>query len=119
MAKRDYPSFMADEKTWQEQFEDDGITLGPEEALQREIQKSKSLKVERLKLKDQNEKLQNMVDHLQQENGVLREKAGHRDAVPKAVPHSTPATNAPKWQMVVIVTLTLLLAVAVLIIFNK
>ena len=63
---------MTDEKLWQEQFEDDGITLGPEEALQREIQKSKSLKVERLKLKDQNEKLQYEVNRLKQENEVFK-----------------------------------------------
>ena len=41
---------MTDE--WQDISEDDGITLGPEEALAREIAKSKALKVERLQLKD-------------------------------------------------------------------
>lgn len=42
---------------WQDTPEDDGITLGPEEALEREIAKSKALKVERLQLKDQVERL--------------------------------------------------------------
>jgi hypothetical protein len=46
---------MTDE--WQDTPEDDGITLGPEEALGREIAKSKALKVERLQLKDQVERL--------------------------------------------------------------
>ena len=46
---------MTDE--WQDTPEDDGITLGPEEALEREIAKSKALKVERLQLKDQVERL--------------------------------------------------------------
>ena len=43
---------------WDDQFEEDGITLGPEEALQREIEKSKSLKLDRLQLRNQVEKLQ-------------------------------------------------------------
>ena len=46
---------MTDE--WQNTPEDDGITLGPEEALEREIAKSKALKVERLQLRDQVERL--------------------------------------------------------------
>ena len=46
---------MTDE--WQDTPEEDGITLGPEEALEREIAKSKSLKVERLQLRDQVERL--------------------------------------------------------------
>ena len=46
---------MADE--WHDISEEDGITLGPEEALEREIAKSKALKVERLQLKDQVERL--------------------------------------------------------------
>jgi len=46
---------MTDE--WQNTPEEDGITLGPEEALEREIAKSKALKVERLQLRDQVEQL--------------------------------------------------------------
>lgn len=107
---------MADEKPWQEQFEDDGITLGPEEALQREIQKSKSLKVERLKLKDQNEKLQYEVNRLKQENEFLKEQTDHPSAVAKEIPHSIPATSAPGWQLTVIAILTIL--VCILVMFN-
>ncbi len=110
---------MADEKPWQEQFEDDGITLGPEETLQREIQKSKSLKVERLKLKDQNEKLQYEVNRLKQENEVLKNNARQPEAATEAVPHSHPVSNAPKWERPVIAILCILLAIATLILFNK
>ena len=48
---------MNDEDDWEETFDDNGITLGPEEILRREIEKSKNLKVERLQLKDEIEKL--------------------------------------------------------------
>ncbi len=58
---------MTDE--WQDTPEEDGITLGPEEALEREIAKSKSLKVERLQLRDQVERLtvqnQSLCDQLE------------------------------------------------------
>ena len=46
------------ENDWKEPYEDDGVTLGPEEALRRETEKTKALKVERLQLKDSIEKLQ-------------------------------------------------------------
>ena len=42
---------------WEEPKEEDGLTLGPEESLQREIEKSKTLKVDRLGLRDEIEKL--------------------------------------------------------------
>ena len=42
---------------WQDIPEEEGTTLGPEEALEREIAKSKALKVERLQLKDRVERL--------------------------------------------------------------
>ena len=42
---------------WKEPYEDDSVTLGPEKALHREIEKTKALKVERLQLKDTIEKL--------------------------------------------------------------
>ena len=44
-------------ENWEEPLEEDGLTLGPEEALQREIKKSKTLKVDRLRLRDEIEKL--------------------------------------------------------------
>jgi len=37
---------------WENPYEEDGVTLGPEEALLRETEKTKALKVEKLQLKD-------------------------------------------------------------------
>lgn len=53
---------MSDE--WSEGFESGGITLGPEDRLEREIAKSKALKVERLQLRDR-------ISRLEQENQEL------------------------------------------------
>lgn len=58
---------MTDDEKWQEPFEDDAVTLGPEEALRREIERSKALKVERLKLRDR-------IETLEKENAALRKK---------------------------------------------
>ena len=57
-----------DDKKWEEPLDDNGLTLGPEETLQREIEKSKSLKVDRLRLKDEIEKLKE-----QKENPTRKE----------------------------------------------
>jgi len=46
------------EDNWENPYEEDGVTLGPEEALLRETEKTKALKVEKLQLKDTIEKLQ-------------------------------------------------------------
>ena len=48
---------MYDDEKWEEPLEDNGLTLGPEETLQHEIEKSKSLKVDRLRLRDEIEQL--------------------------------------------------------------
>jgi hypothetical protein len=63
---------MTDE--WQDTPEDDSITLGPEEALEREIAKSKSLKVERLQLKDQVEQLTAQNRSLRDQLETLKQK---------------------------------------------
>ena len=65
---------------WEDPYEEDGITLGPEEALQREIQKSKSLKVDKLQLRNEVEKLQIEVRDLTvklrlQEQEIARNRA--------------------------------------------
>jgi hypothetical protein len=65
---------------WEDPYEDEGITLGPEEALQREIQKSKSLKVDKLQLRNEVEKLKIEIDDLKmklrlQENELSRPMA--------------------------------------------
>ena len=59
---------------WEEPKEEDGLTLGPEEALQREIEKSKTLKVDRLRLRDEIEKLKAEKTDLAQKNQLLKER---------------------------------------------
>ncbi len=63
---------MSDE--WSEGFEPGGITLGPEDRLEREIAKSKALKVERLQLRDRISRLEKEVEDLGQENRELAEQ---------------------------------------------
>ena len=59
---------------WKEPYEDDSVTLGPEEALHREIEKTKALKVERLQLKDTIEKLRAENATLAESHRILGEK---------------------------------------------
>ncbi len=80
---------MTDE--WQDIPEDDGITLGPEEALAREIAKSKALKVERLQLKDQVERLTAQNRALSDQLEALKQK---QKSSPGDREHSTHETNA-------------------------
>ena len=61
---------------WKEPYEDDSVTLGPEEALRREIEKTKALKVERLQLKDTIEKLRAENAALAESHRLLRKKTG-------------------------------------------
>ena len=58
---------------WEDNIEN-GMTTGPEEALQREIEKCKLLKVNQLKLRDQTEQLKEENRHLLQEIQNLRKK---------------------------------------------
>ncbi len=83
---------------WQDTPEDDGITLGPEEALEREIAKSKSLKVERLQLRDQVDRLTIQNRTLRNENKALKK---HRQAHSGTREDSqeeadTPTSDAPR-----------------------
>lgn len=77
---------------WNDPPESEGITRGPEEALEREIAKSKALKVERLRLRDQVEKLQKEVERLTRENDILRRQLTTR---PPSPPESTETPHAP------------------------
>ena len=61
-------------ENWEEPLEEDGLTLGPEEALQREIEKSKALKVDRLRLWDEIEKLKAETTDLTRKNHLLKER---------------------------------------------
>ena len=65
---------MNDNQKWEDPLENDGITLGPEEALQREIEKSKSLKVDRLRLKDEIEHLKAQKAEIKDKNSQLQER---------------------------------------------
>ena len=62
------------EDNWENPYEDDGVTLGPEEALLRETEKTKALKVEKLQLKDTIEKLQSKNNALANVNNSLEQK---------------------------------------------
>ena len=89
---------MTDESKWQEPLEDDGVTLGPEEALRREIEKSKSLKVERLKLKDEIEKLSSRVDRLTGENQALKGEIGRlKKKHPESSANQTGSGEPANW----------------------
>ena len=71
---------------WEAPKEEDGLTLGPEEALQREIEKSKTLKVDRLRLRDEIEKLKIEKSDLAQKNQQLKKRLttlGNTDTNPE------------------------------------
>lgn len=80
---------MTDE--WQDTPEDDGITLGPEEALEREIAKSKALKVERLQLRDQVERLTSQNRELRDQLEALEQNLENPPAGPKGPPEPSNA----------------------------
>ena len=82
-----------DDERWEEPPEDNGLTLGLEETLQREIEKSKSLKVDRLRLKDEIEKLKEQKQNLQEKNRQLHRRIS---ALSDEAPHSQPETQAIK-----------------------
>jgi hypothetical protein len=81
---------MTDE--WQDTPEEDGITLGPEEALEREIAKSKALKVERLQLRDQVERLTVQNRSLCDQLEALKQKP---KGSPGDLEHSPDTPNSP------------------------
>ncbi len=89
---------MTDE--WQDIPEDDGLTLGPEEALAREIAKSKALKVERLRLQDQVEQLTAHNQALRDENEALQQDRGRRSGESEISPgkahHSSRSAPRPR-----------------------
>ena len=73
-------------ENWEEPKEEDGLTLGPEEALQKEIKKSKTLKVDRLLLRDEIEKLKIEKSNLTEENQQLKKrltKLENKDVIPE------------------------------------
>ncbi len=87
---------MQNEQDWENPLEDDGITLGPEEALSREIEKSKRLKVERLKLRDEIEKLKAKNESLAQKNREMKNEIKKLGSESVAQAHSVAFPDSPK-----------------------
>jgi len=75
-------------ENWKDPLDDDGLTLGPEEALEREIARSKALKVERLQLRDRVEKLETRVQSLETQKAAL-------EAQMRNIPPGSPQTTIP------------------------
>ena len=90
---------MTDEE-WNDPPESEGITRGPEEALEREIARSKALKVERLQLRDRVETLQKEVDRLTGENQRLHERLQTGASPGKQQESRPPPSPSPSRPMV-------------------
>jgi uncharacterized protein YlxW (UPF0749 family) len=105
-----------DDQRWEEPSEDNGLTLGLEETLQREIEKSKSLKVDRLRLKDEIEKLKEQKENLQEKNRQLHKRI---DALSDEVLNTQPVTHAIKKNELIPFLIALSLLSALLFLFRN
>ena len=105
------------EDNWENPYEEDGVTLGPEEALLRETEKTKALKVEKLQLKDTIEKLQNKNDTLVNVNNSLEQKLiSLTEQSSSSIHPETDQTHTLKWAyLLLIFNLT---ALIILILFH-
>ena len=105
------------EDNWEKPYEDDGVTLGPEEALLRETEKTKALKVEKLQLKDTIEKLQSKNDTLVNVNNSLEQKLiSLTEQSSSSIHLETDKTHTLKWAyLLLIFNLT---ALIILILFH-
>jgi len=105
------------EDNWENPYEEDGVTLGPEEALLRETEKTKALKVEKLQLKDTIEKLQSKNDTLVNVNNSLEQKLTSLTEQSSSSIHlETDPTHTLKWAyLLLIFNLT---ALIILILFH-
>ena len=81
---------MDNDEKWEEPLEENGLTLGPEESLQTEIEKSKSLKVDRLRLKDEIEQLKAQKEELKEKNYQLQQRI---EELNKPIPSSESLKN--------------------------
>ena len=104
------------EEKWEEPLEDNGLTLGPEETLQREIEKSKSLKVDRLRLKDEIEKLKKQKENLQEKNRQLHKRV---NALSNGGLNTQPETPAIKKNELIPFLIALSLFSALLFLFRN
>jgi seryl-tRNA synthetase len=105
-----------DGQIWEEPLEDNGLTLGLEETLQREIEKSKSLKVDRLRLKDEIEKLKEQKENLQEKNRELHKRI---NALIDEFPNTQPVTHAIKKNELIPFLIALSLLSALLFLFRN
>jgi len=105
------------EDNWENPYEEDGVTLGPEEALLRETEKTKALKVEKLQLKDTIEKLQSKNNALANVNNSLEQKLRSLTEQSSSSIHlETDQTHTLKWAyLLLIFNLT---ALIILILFH-
>ena len=101
---------MHDDEKWEEPLEDNGLTLGPEETLQHEIEKSKSLKVDRLRLRDEIAQLKAQNKDLKEKNQQLHQriKALNNDVSSSGTPRNSPAIQINFWGPFLFVILVLL-----------
>ena len=104
------------EEKWEDPFEENGLTLGPEETLQREIEKSKSLKVDRLRLKDEIEKLKEQKEILQEKNRQLHKRV---NALSNEVPNTQPEAPAIKKNKLIPFLIAISLFSALLFLFRN
>ena len=102
---------------WENPYEEDGVTLGPEEALLRETEKTKALKVEKLQLKDTIEKLRNKNNALANVNNSLEQKLRSlTEQSSSSIRLETDQTHTLKWAyLLLIFNLT---ALIILILFH-
>ena len=105
------------EDNWGNPYEEDGVTLGPEEALLRETEKTKALKVEKLQLKGTIEKLQSKNDTLVNVNNSLEQKLiSLTEQSSSSIHLETDQTHTLKWAyLLLIFNLT---ALIILILFH-
>jgi hypothetical protein len=98
---------MAENSEWSE-VPENGITLGPEEAFLREIEKNKALKVEKLGLKNEIEKLRIENSHLSKENKNLNYKLKQLTPPPPREPSINlgKATPRPLSNFLISITVT-------------
>jgi len=101
---------MNDDEKWEEPLEDNGLTLGPEEALQHEIEKSKSLKVDRLRLRDEIAQLKAQNKDLEEKNQQLHQriKALNNDVSSSGTPRNSSILQISFWGPFLFVILVLL-----------
>ncbi|MEE2987280.1 MAG: hypothetical protein VX667_05785 [Nitrospinota bacterium] len=97
---------MQEDSHWDDNFDEDGTTLGPEEALHKEIEKSKSLKIERLQLKGNVEKLNTRIAQLTGENQNLKAKIQelqNRFTPQDIPPKGTEPMISAKWPLLLLI----------------